>query len=199
IPVGMSSVDSIPRDSLDAGVPAATQDSAAQPPAIADTDSAEIDYNAGDSAQAAPKKRMRIVRETTVNTLDEIKGKYRSPKKALFMSLVVPGLGQAYVGQHWINYTRGAAYLLADVALIYGWHQYVVVKQNRQVDRYRAFADRNWRQYKYEDSIQVTPRLDDLEKRNSHRESYCESVQERQSPRGQVLYNACKNPESSEY
>lgn len=194
--------DSIPKDSLKAGVTAPAADSAPAAPSAAASDSGEIDYNAGDTAQAgtkAPKKRQRIVRETTVNTIDEIKGKYRSPKKALFMSLVVPGLGQAYVGQHWANYARGAAYFLADVALVYGWHQYVGVKQDRQVDRYRAFADKNWRQYKYEDSIQVTPDLEDLEKRNAHRETYCEAVQERVSPRGQSLYNACKDPESEEY
>lgn len=179
----------------------AAADTAPVAPAVVAVDSARADSAASDSIPSTTvkaKKRKRIVRETTVNTIDELKGKYRSPKKALFMSLVVPGLGQAYVGQHWANYSRGAAYFLADVALIYGWHQYVVVKQDRQIARYRTFADANWRQSKYEDSIRVAPeKLDD---RNEHRESYCEAVQERVSAKGASLYNACKSePGGPEY
>jgi hypothetical protein len=160
--------------------------------AAAARDSAELD-----SAKAKAKKRKRVVRETTVNTIDELKGKYRSPKKALFMSLVVPGLGQAYVGQHWFNYARGATYFLADVAMIIGWHHYVVDKQNAEIDKYQAFADKNWRQSKYEDSIQIAP--DKLDVRNPHRTSYCDDIQETNTAAGKDLNQACRNPKDPEY
>ncbi|MEO7427407.1 MAG: DUF5683 domain-containing protein [Fibrobacteria bacterium] len=150
----------------------------------------------GDSTQAKAKakKRKRVVRETTVNTIDELKGKYRSPKRALFMSMVVPGLGQAYVGQHWSNYARGTAYFLADVALIVGWHHYVVDRQDAQIKKYQAFADENWRQSRYEDSLRVD--LTKLDTRNQHRESYCDAVQENSSASGQILHKSCLEPKA---
>ena len=173
-------------------------DSLAVTPAAAPT--AAVDSIAGaDTTQARTKakKRKRVVRETTVNTIDELKGKYRSPKKALFMSMVVPGLGQAYVGQNWFNYTRGAVYFLADVAMIVGWHHYVVDRQDAQIDKYQTFADKHWTQAKYEDSIAVAP--DKLDLRNQHRESYCEAVQEHATASGNTLYRACLDPKSADY
>ncbi len=129
-------------------------------------------------AAATPKKRARIVRETTVNTIDELKGKYRSPKKALFMSLVIPGLGQAYVG----SYARGIAYAAIDVGLMIGWHHYVVTKYDRQVSRYQVFADSNWRQSRYETEITQNPKTAgktpaEFKKMSEHRESYCDAIQ----------------------
>lgn len=170
--------------------------------AKAAADSARIaaaaDSAAADSAASKSKKRKRIVRETTVNTIDELKGRYRSPKKAMFMSLVVPGLGQAYVGHSWFNYARGAAYFIGDVALAYGWHYYVGLKQDREIHKYQAFADKNWRQWKYEDSVQAyKEKSKDL---NQHRESYCDAVQSHSSSKGQLLYSGCLDPDkSSEY
>jgi hypothetical protein len=158
-----------------------------------------VDSNAyADSTQAAgKKKRKRVVRETTVNTIDELKGRYRSPKKALFMSMIVPGLGQAYVGQNWFNYTRGAVYFLTDVALMYGWHHYVVDRQDAQIAKYQKYADENWRQSKYEDSIARYP--DKVATRNEHRENYCETVQDANTNKGNSLLQGCKVPTSDEY
>jgi hypothetical protein len=159
---------------------------------------AAADSVAADSAASKSKKRKRIVRETTVNTIDELKGRYRSPKKALFMSLIVPGLGQAYVGHSFFNYARGAAYFIGDVALAYGWHYYVGLKQDREITKYQAFADKNWRQWKYEDSVLTyKEKSKDL---NQHRESYCDAVQSRNSSHGALLYSGCLDPDkSSEY
>jgi hypothetical protein len=169
--------------------------------AKASADSARMaaaDSAAADSSASKSKKRKRIVRETTVNTIDELKGRYRSPKKALFMSLIVPGLGQAYVGQSWFNYARGAAYFIGDVALAYGWHYYVGVKQDRQISKYQAFADKNWRQWKYEDSVYA--HKEGSKDLNQHRESYCDAVQSRGSSKGALLYGGCLDPDkSSEY
>ncbi len=159
---------------------------------------AAADAAAADSAAGKSKKRKRIVRETTVNTIDYLKGRYRSPKKALFMSLIVPGLGQAYVGQSWFNYARGAAYFIGDVALAYGWHYYVGIKQDREIGKYKAFADKNWRQWKYEDSVFAYKESSkDL---NQHRESYCDAVQSQGSSKGVLLHGGCMDPDkSSEY
>ncbi len=122
------------------------------------------------------KPRPRVVRETTVNPLNAIKGRYRSPKKALFMSLVVPGLGQAYVGQSVLNYSRAAAYLGVDIALGILWYQYVVIKHDRQVKKYRRFADENWSQKRYEDSLSLHSDSTKFAAQNPFRESYCDAV-----------------------
>ncbi len=160
------------------------------------------DSSATDSTKTRQtKKRNRIVRETTVNTIDQLKGQYRSPKKAMFMSLMVPGLGQAYVGHHWINYSRAAVYLMTDVALAYGWHYYVVDRQNQQIAKYRKFADENWRQARYESFLSNHLTGMDADKFafvNPHRQSYCESVQNRDTPKGISLYSGCISPITDE-
>lgn len=158
---------------------------------------ASADSIAADSAAAKAKKRKRIVRETTVNTIDELKGKYRSPKKAMFMSLIVPGLGQAYVGHSWFNYARGATYFLTDVALAYGWHYYVGTRQDREISKYQNFADQHWRQAKYEDSVNAYKVNSST--LNLHRESYCDFVQSTDTEKGKLLHGGCLDPKSSEY
>ncbi len=126
--------------------------------------------------EAIRKRRQRLVRETTINPMNELKGHYRSPKKALFMSLVIPGLGQAYVGQSTLNYVRAAGYLGIDVALGIFWYHYVVVKQDAEVNKYQRFADANWSQSKYEDSIQANENNGSFATQNSFRSTYCEDV-----------------------
>lgn len=186
-----------------AAVPASAADSAKPPlPDSAKAASAvavtvDSSVYADSTRPVAKKKRKRVVRETTVNTIDDLKGRYRSPKKALFMSMVIPGLGQAYVGHHWSNYARGGFYLLTDVALAYGWHHYVVDRQDAQIAKYKSFADRNWRQYRYEAIIES-----DKEKvagRNQSRDTYCESVQDNSTTKGNSLLTGCKSPTSAEY
>jgi hypothetical protein len=119
----------------------------------------------------------------------------------MFMSLMVPGLGQAYVGQHWANYTRAAAYIMTDMALAFGWHYYVVERQNQQITKYRKFADANWRQSHYENFLSSQLATPDPEKYgfvNPHRQSYCESVQNRDTPTGGLLYLGCLSPIENE-
>jgi len=129
----------------------------------------------------AQKRRPLIVRETTINAINQMRGQYRSPKKALFMSLMVPGLGQAYVGQNKFNYIRAAGYFAIDVLLGAFWYDYVVVKHDLEVRRYEHYADSNWSQTKYEDSIaayygnnaNVQPQFDQV---NPSRAAYCGAV-----------------------
>lgn len=176
--------------------------------ALAKTDSVTAETPKADSVPVH-KTRPRIVRETTVNALNESKGSYRSPKKALFMSLVVPGLGQAYVGQNAFTYARAAAYLGVDVTLAIFWHQYVVVKHDRQVARYRAFADTAWIQSNYEQGPQgISDQANRLESDpgtfdnlNPNRESYCDAVQSASGTTANTLSAGCKDPigKPSEY
>ncbi len=191
----------------DTGIAGAAVDSVKSKALIADTvKNAEI--KTVDTAKVAEKKvkRQRVVREVTVNTLDEMKGRYRSPKKALFMSLVVPGLGQAYVGQTAFNYARAATYLLIDVSLGVAWYQYVVVKHDRQVKRYRQHADENWSLSKYEDSLsqrfgvassKSSPA--DFIKANVNRAYYCGTVINQDgSSAAKNLYLGCNDYDSAE-
>ncbi len=148
-----------------------------------------------DTATPTPKPRQRIVRETTINSLDEMKGKYRSPKQALFMSLVVPGLGQAYVGQTKFNYVRAATYFATDIVLGAFWYDYVVVKHDRVVSNYHKFADAHWSQIKYEDSISQHSSDANFLNVNPSRETYCNAVELAGTPPN----GGCLTPGSSSY
>ena len=194
-----------------ATVPVPAPSPAPQKMVVADSlkvDSTITDSNKTDSTKTgSQKKRKRIVRETTVNSIDELKGRYRSPKKALFMSLLVPGLGQAYVGQHWVNYTRAAVYLMTDVALAFGWHYYVVERQNETIAAYRKFADQNWTQARYEKGLlelHTQPfTADNFALINPERKSYCDAVQNKDANRG-YLYAGClvgpdPDPKNTQY
>lgn len=138
--------------------------------------------------------RPRITRETTVNPMNVHRGSYRNPKKALFMSLIVPGLGQAYIGQSKFNYIRAALYFTADVTMGYLWYDYSVVKYDKKVKQYRAFADQHWRQAAYEDKItEMVGTVTEqglFEQLNPSRASYCAAVQSDEGP-GADLVSGC--------
>jgi len=142
------------------------------------------------AADSVPKPRTKVVRETNINSISQ-KGKYRSPKRALFMSLLVPGLGQAYVGQSVFTYSRAAIYFSTDIVLGAFWYEYVVVKHDRQVSKYRSFADANWSQDKYEASAGSVKGTDE---REFARKNYCDAVQEKATGTGVTYYNGCKDP-----
>jgi len=128
--------------------------------------------------KAKKSKRKKVFRQSQINTIDEMKGKYKSPKTAMFMSLVIPGLGQAYVG----SYIRSAMYVLVEGGLALGWRHYVVTKHDRQVDRYRKFAAEHWSHRDYETKLAeltgesnfTDPEL--LLKALPTREQYCNSL-----------------------
>jgi len=102
-----------------------------------------------DEYQAKKPKRKNVFKQSRINTIDEIKGKYKSPKKAMFMSFLVPGLGQAYVG----SYIRSALYVMVEGGLILGWRHFVVTKHNRQVKKYRRYAAEHWQHQIYEQKL----------------------------------------------
>ena len=128
-----------------------------------------------------------------VYSIDEMKGKYKSPRKALFFSLVVPGSGQLYVGGSTFNYVRGAAYLALEGALWGGWYYYSVYKYDKQVKRYKKFAKNHYSAYTYESKMHdLYNGLDDsdeeaefVERYLSNRETYCKSIY------GEASTNGC--------
>lgn len=136
------------------------------------------------SSSVSRKELLGPVKVSRVFGIDEMKGRYKSPKKALFMSLVVPGSGQLYVGGTNFNYVRGGVYLALEAGLWSGWYYYSVYKYDRQVSRYRKFAKQNFSAGWYEQKMRnLYNELDDSDAENrfverylSDRESYCKAI-----------------------
>lgn len=148
------------------------------------------------SSSSSSISRRDILGPTKVSkvySIDEMKGKYKSPRKALFFSLVVPGSGQLYVGGSTFNYIRGAAYLALEGALWGGWYYYSVYKYDKQVKRYKKFAKNHYSAYTYESKMHdLYNGLDDsdeeaefVERYLSNRETYCKSIY------GEASTNGC--------
>ena len=125
------------------------------------------------------------VKVSKVHSIDEMKGKYRSPRKALFMSLVVPGSGQLYVGGSTFNYARGAAYLALEAALWGGWYYFTIYKYDKQVHKYKKFAKNHFSIGRYEAQmrdIYLNQLSDETEESRfetrymSSREDFCKAI-----------------------
>ncbi len=81
---------------------------------------------------------IRIEEARPINFARNLKD-YRSPKLAMFLSLLVPGLGQVYVK----SYVKAGIFVAAEAAIITA----SVVYMNKGKDKYNqatAFADRNY-------------------------------------------------------
>ncbi len=124
------------------------------------------------------------VKVSKVYGIDELKGRYKSPRKALFMSLVVPGSGQLYVGGSTFTYVRGGAYLALEAALWGGWAYFSVYKYNDQVKKYKRFAKEHYSIGRYEAGMrELFGQLSDETEETrfetrymSSRESFCEAI-----------------------
>ncbi|NLB63354.1 MAG: hypothetical protein GX801_04515, partial [Fibrobacter sp.] len=124
------------------------------------------------------------VKVSRVRGIDELKGSYKSPRKALFMSLALPGVGQLYVGSNNFNRIRGVAYLATEAVLGSFWYHYSVKLYNRQVKKYEAFADKNYSVGRYEEGIKgLYSELSDVDSRSAFssiylisREEYCSAI-----------------------
>jgi len=81
-----------------------------------------------------------------LKTDPEAARRYRSPRKAFFYSLLVPGAGQAYVGA----WAKMAVFAAAEVGLGVGWYQVAVVASREKAREAERFAAKHWRQEKYE-------------------------------------------------
>jgi len=120
------------------------------------------------------------VNVSRVHSLDDVKGSYKSPRRAMFMSLIVPGSGQFYVGGQ-PRYIRGAFYLAEEIALLTGLYYHSIYKYDKQVKKYQNFAKAHFDIGRYEEAMNGITVYDENKESfqinyGSERENYCKAI-----------------------
>lgn len=140
------------------------------------------------------------VKVSKVNGMDEIKGKYKDPRKALFMSLVIPGSGQLYIGGSSFTNVRGAVYLALEAGLWGGWYYYSVHKYGKQVAKYKNYAKEHYSIGRYERAMRDLYDADGVNYSEvfrsrylNSRESFCEAIYGDAKARGCYSANLYSN------
>lgn len=116
--------------------------------------------------------------EIKLKTDPEAARRYRSPRKAFFFSLLLPGAGQIYTGA----YVRAGLFAAAELGIGIGWYQVAVVSSREKATQAREFAARHWRQERYERrwatlfSDDTSGRTQVRQMSSPQRVSYCASL-----------------------
>ena len=154
-------------------------------PIVSSSSSIQVVAPIASSSSISRRDLLGPVKVSKIRGINEMKGAYKSPRKALFMSLVLPGAGQIYVGTSAFNNVRGGVYIALEAALWSGWFYYSVHKYNKQVSRYESFANKHFSVGTYEQemhNIYLLQLEDASEEANfrvrylNSRESYCKSI-----------------------
>ena len=151
---------------------------------LAALSSSSVMAEAPSSSSMSRRDLLGPVKVSKVHGIDEMKGKYKSPRKALFLSLVIPGSGQLYVGGSTFTYVRGGVYLALEAALWGSWGYFSVHKYNEQVDKYKKFARKHYSIGRYEIGMrdlykQLSDESEESRFENrymSSREDFCEAL-----------------------
>ena len=122
----------------------------AQAAGLTDVSSSSV---AASSNSMSRRDLLGPVKVSKVHGIDELKGRYKNPRKALFLSLLVPGAGQLYVGGSTATYVRGGVYMALEVFMWSGWGCFSIYKYNQQVDKYKKFAKQHYSIGRYEDAM----------------------------------------------
>jgi len=109
---------------------------------------------------------------------------YRSPRKAFFYSLIVPGSGQAWCH----SYVRAGIFVAAEVGLLYGWYQISVVDARDKSREADHFADAHWSASRYEnkrkqlfdeaanDPASSKDNMNAIARTMPYRDRYCDAI-----------------------
>lgn len=162
-----------------------------------------LDSNLIAQRERAAAKRQELLGPVKVSQVTSVASleSFRSPKKALFLSLLVPGLGQFYIGNSTGTRVRGALYLTAEAALFFSWWKWGVNAYNEKIDEARS-----WSKAHYDNTTNET-RLRALYKEAvnadadqefksinlSHREQWCQALYSSNDERARSVCSALGN------